>query len=467
MVFPGCDPDSSNQRENCPECFVQVSEKDPRYFQLSDGSPYIPIGLNMIAPNTAPSLGMDRMEEWMRLLSENGGNFIRIWLGARYWNPEQKAAGLFDNEAAERIDSLFMLARKYDIRLKMCLESFRSIHPDNVGIKGRFPLTMYHTSKGGPFDSMEEYINTDRGKAHFKKKLDWFQERYGSDPIIFGWELWNEMDAIVADGWESWTEEMLEELDARFPENLVMQSLGSYDRIRKREMYRRVISMPGNEVAQVHRYLDLGAEWEICHAPMDLLAADAVREMVAFNPGKPILLAETGGVEPSHTGPIRYYKLDTMGMILHDILFVPFFSGAAGPGHTWHWSQYVAENALWYHFDRFAQAVDGIDPTEEQFEPLMLEQDSLRAYVLRGKRTIMVWLRDEQNTWKSELEEGIAPRLFYGVELDLARFGLGFSEKRVEIFDPWRNSWEEGRVRDQKIMLPEFSRSLVIRAKSN
>lgn len=30
--------------------FVRPSPRDPRYFELSDGSPYIPIGLNMITP---------------------------------------------------------------------------------------------------------------------------------------------------------------------------------------------------------------------------------------------------------------------------------------------------------------------------------------------------------------------------------------------------------------------------------
>jgi hypothetical protein len=30
--------------------FVTISSRDPRYLALSDGRPYIPIGLNMIAP---------------------------------------------------------------------------------------------------------------------------------------------------------------------------------------------------------------------------------------------------------------------------------------------------------------------------------------------------------------------------------------------------------------------------------
>ncbi len=30
--------------------FVRISPRDPRYFALSDGQPYIPIGLNMTSP---------------------------------------------------------------------------------------------------------------------------------------------------------------------------------------------------------------------------------------------------------------------------------------------------------------------------------------------------------------------------------------------------------------------------------
>jgi hypothetical protein len=32
-------------------------------------------------------------------------------------------------------------------------------------------------------------------------------------------------------------------------------------------------------VLQVHRYLDLGASLEVCRGPVDLLAADSIREL--------------------------------------------------------------------------------------------------------------------------------------------------------------------------------------------
>jgi len=221
--------------------------------------------------------------------------------------------------------------------------------------------------------------------------------------------------------------------------------------------------LPGNQVAQVHRYLDLGAQWDICHAPMDVLASDAVNEMRSFNLDKPILLAETGGVEPSHSGPLKLYKEDVDGMLLHDILFAPFFSGAAGPGHTWHWSHYVVENNLWHHFNRFAQVVEGIDPVSENFKPRVSEDDNFRSYVLNGDKTILIWIRDKNNTWESELKNKIQPETFPEFEFDLNHLGIDTEKKKIAIYDPWKNEWETSRVKNDKILLPAFSRSLVLK----
>ncbi len=70
-------------------------------------------------------------------------------------------------------------------------------------------------------------------------------------------------------------------------------------------MYRPMCLLETNDVAQVHRYLDLGARWEVCHGPADVLAAEAVREILNFNTGKPVVLAETGAVKPSIQGILR------------------------------------------------------------------------------------------------------------------------------------------------------------------
>ncbi|MGO8749583.1 MAG: hypothetical protein ACLQNE_26810 [Thermoguttaceae bacterium] len=70
------------------------------------------------------------------------------------------------------------------------------------------------------------------------------------------------MDAVRVNIWRPWSAEMLPELHRLFPSNLAMQSLGSYDHERKRASYRALCELPGNDVLQVHRYLDLGASWK-------------------------------------------------------------------------------------------------------------------------------------------------------------------------------------------------------------
>ena len=62
--------------------FIRVSPRDPRYFEYTDGRPYIPIGLNLIHPNTPDAGGMARMALWLQRLGTNGGNYARIWLEA-------------------------------------------------------------------------------------------------------------------------------------------------------------------------------------------------------------------------------------------------------------------------------------------------------------------------------------------------------------------------------------------------
>jgi hypothetical protein len=215
--------------------------------------------------------------------------------------------------------------------------------------------------------------------------------------------------------------------------------------------------MPGNDLAQVHRYLDLGASLEVCKGPLDVLAADAVREILSYDPGRPVLLAESGAVEPRHSGPFKLYAADREGTLLHDVLFAPFFAGAAGPGQIWHWDAYVEPNNLWWHFGRFAAAVRGIDPAAERFEPSMAPHDRLRIYRLAGRKTTLLWCRDARNDWRAELERGERPEALSGVSIDEDARG------RVHVYDPWTGRWTEAVRKHGRITLPDFRRSLVLR----
>jgi hypothetical protein len=451
--------------------YLKVSVDNPSCFEFSDGSPYIPIGINMINPSgkyrNNPDSSLYEIEQWMKNLSVNGGNYVRVWLSQSFWDIEDTQAGKYNEEKAKRIDQFVELARKYNLRIKMTLEHFRSLtmkeNPQSWATK-----SVYHTSNGGPLDSIRQYLTSKEGQKLFLDKVDFYRNRYGSDTLFFGWELWNEMNAMKGpeDGiFFDWNEKMLREVKQRFPENLVMQSLGSFDAERVRPVYKKMMLLPGNEIAQVHRYLDLGAEMEVCHMPMDIICSSAIEEVKSYKTGKPVMLAETGAVEPRHAGPSKYYKADTAGILLHDILFAPFFSGSAGTGMCWHWDSYVAKNNLWYHFKRFSETVKGIDPVKERFNSSKSETGDLKAYVLTGRKTILLWLRDKKNTWETELRDGQPPVTNRGIQLDLQKLGINDSFTEIKIYDPWQDKWKNVNPGGLKITLPDFKRSLVVRIK--
>lgn len=435
--------------------FVRVSPRDARYFELSDGRPYVPIGLNIVGP-PGDLEGMDR---WFEKLAKNHGNYVRVWLSTPFFDVEHEKSGRFDEEKARRIDKMLEMAARRGIRVKMCLEHFRHLGEGRQTWAGK-PLHLQQN--GGPARSTADFFDSPACRDHYKKKLDWYARRYPDNPTVFAWELWNEMNCITGGDWAAWTEVMLPELHRRFPKNLAVQSLGSYDGDWAQPAYRRLCGIAANDFLQVHRYLDLGAKLDVCRGPMDVLAADAVGELLALKISKPVLLAESGAVEPRHSGPFKLYAKDKAGTILHDVLFAPFFAGAAGPGHCWHWDVYVDRNDLWWHFGRFAAAIEGIDPAAERFAPRRVEHPRLRVYVLAGSSVVVAWCRDKENTWKTELAEERATQPIRGatVALDLP---AGWTRATASVYDPWAGRWSDAKLNGRQVALPEFSRSIVVR----
>lgn len=436
--------------------FVRVSPRDYRYFELDNGQPYIPIGLNMIAPPKGdPAL----MEAWFDKLQAQGANYVRIWLGNAYYDIEHEKSGVYDEAKAQRIDALLASARRHGIRVKLCVDFFRHL---GEGSQTWAAKPLHLVKNGGLATNMVDWVNSAACRARYKGKYDFFAKRYGSDPTIFGWELWNEMNAVVGGDVRSWTAEMLPELHARFPKNLCVQSLGSFDSDHARPIYADICRLQANDIAQIHRYLDLGAKLEICHASVDLFAVDAVRELQALEVKKPILLAESGAVEPCHSGPFKLYEKDRDGVILHDVLFAPFFAGAAGPGHIWHWDSYVAKNDLWWHFGRFAQAVAGISPPAEAFRVQRVEDPRLRVYVLNGERTTLAWCRDSQVTWQSALAEGRQAETLSNLKVTLPLPRAGGKISAIA-YDPWSGVSTPLVLQQGQVTLPVFTRSVVVR----
>jgi hypothetical protein len=453
--------------------YVEVSPEDPRYFRFSEGQPYCPIGLNLCWPAKYPlstgrefetsgrlaTLGVGDFARWLRRLADNGGNFARLWLGMDYFQAEGEVAGELDLTRFAVLDAVVALARAHGVRLKLCLEYFRRLTPGSGQSRA-----LRHPRTGEPLTSMDEWFTSDEWQALWWYKVEALLARYGDDPTVMAWELWNEINCCETSSWaiqRDWTRETLRKIKARSPRILVTNSLGSFDGDWAREAYRD-FHMPEMDFPQVHRYLDQGAGWAICRTDPVALSIDAVQGE-ARRPERPILLAETGAVNDCHTGPFRYYRWDDDGLIFHDTTYPAFFAGAAGSGHIWHWDCYVDQKNLWDGFRALADAVEGVTLDREGVEALDLSTPNYWCLVLKGRSVVLGWVRNRADRWDHVLRDGQAPA---PVAADIDLGALGRSLSRVELFRPWAgDATGEAVVEGTRLRLPAIRHGVVWRGR--
>ena len=438
--------------------FVEVSGRWPHYFETADGRPWIPVMMNYLVPDRDTTLTIT--EDYFRKFSSHGGNALRVWISGGFLEIENGPEGIYDTVRIERIAHLLELAEKYDIRIKFTLQHIRSI--DANPARG----TSWANSRNlaEHYAGIDEYTGTSRGRDSYVKRAAALAGHFAETPVIFGWELWNEMNAAAwrNEGWADFTAHILPRVRKLFPNHTVTQTLGSLDRPSANETYKLLFGIPGADYIPLHRYLDLAERnYDAVKGSIDLLVADAMDFAAEYVQDRPIVINEIGAVKPDHAGPSILYSEDSEGVLLHDMLFAPFFCGAAGCGAMWHWDVYIHRNDLWWHFRRFANAIDGIDPITERFVPFRFETDGVRCYGLRGKTKVMIWCRDASNNWKTELVQKTPARMKSGWIVRPETVGIS-DMKRVRFYDPWRDAWTEDRMVGPRISVPDFKRSTIM-----
>ncbi|WP_418992506.1 hypothetical protein [Alistipes sp.] len=445
--------------------YVTAGKNCPGYFEL-DGRGWLPVSINYLP---ADGNGDDddepefaEIEEYFRNFARNGINAIRVWISGDFLEIEHEAEGVYDSARFRRIDRFLELAAKYEIRVKFTLQHIRFISPERTRRDGWATSTALSTSFGG----IDEYVTTRRGRQSYYNRAKALADRYADNPDIYAWELWNEMDAAAWKdaGWLGFTEEMLPRIQALFPNHLVMQTLGSLDTEGAERSYRKLFDIESNKFVAVHRYLDRADRtYDEVKGDIDDLVRSAVDFAREYVLDRPVVINEIGAVEPNHSGPSRLYLRDTVGMLLHDMVFAPFFCGAAGSGSMWHWDHYIRRNGLWCHFKRFARATKGIDLQSECFTNFVYDAGDLRFYGLKGRTQTLIWCRNRVDNWQRELADGKMPEVVRNVRVCVDDLIPGANYAKVEFYAPWSNAKMKARVKKGMIVLPVVGRSLVIK----
>lgn len=441
--------------------FIDVSTVDSRYFAYADGRTFVPVGCNICFDRLEKPSAAARalFDGWMTKFAANGGNFMRVWLSCPFVETMPDKAGEFSQEATDNLKWLVARAEQLNLRLKFTFENFRRVAPERKDRNPAKGIVSFTRPAYAPYaKDIRAFFESEACFRFYVARAKHVADAVGNSPAVVAVELWNEFTStgVALPVLSAWSEKMMPEIQRLFPRQMVLQNLGSFSESSSDVHYDWLAGVKGNAYMQAHRYLDPGAPMDIVRGPVDVFCADAVRELLDRRPDLPAVLAEVGAVQPRHAGPSRFYDLDTEGALIHDEIFAPFFAGGAGCGQPWHWDhQYIDRHNLWWHFARFAKAVEGLDPAAEHFRPFHTETARLRFYGLRGRATTVVWCRDKLNDWQHEFVDGIAPETLMGEKTPFT------GDAGFRIYLPWED--REVALPAGRCTLPPFKRSCVIR----
>jgi len=305
---------------------VCVSRRDPRQFELQDGSPFYIVGQNVCwTTDWAP---------YLEKIKAYGGNTCRVWLCPWGLNLERKQEpGTYGLKEAERLDELFELAESTGVRLILCLTYHGATGTD----WGDSP---YNQANGGPCQRPQDFFTDWRAKRQFKRLLSYAAARWGSSPALLCWELMNELDIAHYENPEdamAWTREMAAHLkSADAHGHLVTVSTVSP------HFQPELWQDPRLDFVSVHGYgTDVSRLVQLHLAPFRLLS-------------KPVLLAEFGGGYDA-----RDDVPDKDGARLQAALWLTACSPACGTALPWWWDTYIESRNLYPLLSACARFVAG------------------------------------------------------------------------------------------------------------
>ena len=322
-----------------PENKGFVRSDQTNYLHFDNGEQYIPIGENI---GWQQSNIYADYKDWLTKLSDNGGNFFRLWhcawgLGIEWENGNSGFQGLrkYKQSAAFYQDWLYDFCAENGIYAMLCLHHHGQVSSQ---VNPNWSDSPYNAANGGPCQNTWDFFTNTTAKNHVKNRLRYVVARWGYARSVMSWELFNEVDwtdqfAQKKGDVSAWHLEMAAFLKDKDPyQHLVTTSYAqeSFDPV--------TWNQPDIDFTQTHHYVN---------------TPNIERVLVSSNRkyidefGKPSLTGEFGltttGVDLGTTDPD--------GIHIHNSLWGTLFGGGMGAGMTWWWDNYVEPKDLYYHFE--------------------------------------------------------------------------------------------------------------------
>jgi len=387
---------------------VRVSQRNRRYLEDAGGRAFFPIGQNLcMSPDRE---GTYYFEKMLGKLSAGGANYVRLWEeyypqgdlkrpsapgdGSNTGFPLETVPtgiGTYDLECAWKLDTVAELCRKNGILWQLCLEN---VVWWNRKMPHRWKRNPYNAEKGGPCREPADYLTNPKCRELAARRHRYSVARWGWDPNLVAWEMWNEvdnMDGFTPEANADWHRDLCGRLRALDPwKHLVTSSW------RDGKMF----ALPEIDLVQAHSY------WPVEYDAAQYTVQDSDHLMRPY--GKPYFFGEQGMNDR--------FDLDPEGKVFHDHLWASSLSGAAGAGLEWHWGTYVDKHDLYRHYTALSKFLRDADWPAREWKPVRPARPSqpvsLNVYGLAAGDRALVWIHDPL-AWrvvKGQVERGPAQK---------------------------------------------------------
>lgn len=355
--------------------FIRINPINPRYFAFDDGTPYVPIGLNL---GWAGEDVLGDYTRWFDQLSANGGNVARIWMASWSFGLEWNDTGLGDYtnrmKQAWLLDQVFTLAEERGIYLMLTLINHGAF---STSVNSEWADNPYNKANGGPLKTPIDFVTEPTAKAFFKQRLRYIAARWAYSPHLFAWEWWNEVNwtGIGDDTLGPWIEEMTP----------VLQEFDPYDHLRTNSLangtFTQLWAMPELDFSQQHDYS--GGDLK------RTLERDFER-ITKTAPTKPVLMGELGYSAGAQE------TLDAMH--LHIGLWAAPFLGYAGGSMYWWWDNFVDPQNQWPQYQALATFLQGEDLAATTVAKVTIAPEGAQALALQSPTHALLWLYSDAYT---------------------------------------------------------------------
>lgn len=399
---------------------VHPSPRNKMYLENASGRAFFPIGQNLcMSPEREGTYFYERI---LPKLQANGANYVRLWQeymvqgdlkkepspgnGSNTGFPLETVMtgiGKYDMQCAWKLDTVSDLCARHGIYYQLCFEMCVWW---NRKMPHRWTRSRYNAENGGPVKEPIEYFTKPECRELAARRHRYSVARWGWDPNLVAWEMWNEVDNV--DGFTSeanvaWHKDLCSRLRALDPfKHLITSSW------RDPGMF----ALPELDLVEAHQY------WPNQIDAAQYAVQDSDHLMRPF--GKPFLFGEQGMND--------HFELDPDGKEFHDALWSSALSGAAGAGLHWHWNTYIEKYNLYKHYQPLAKFLGNVDlPSREWKAPKITRPNlpvSLNVYGLAATDRALLWIHDPLafRVIKDKSERGPAQK---GANINVAGMDAG------------------------------------------